>query len=86
MYGCTWAPHKQELGVCDHQIEGVLKRQKRIGDDVGDFKYVFTKKKRRRNCVKITPLICCIHLIMQEYDSKCLKMYLIILKVSKKIF
>jgi hypothetical protein len=34
------------------QIEGVLayfmhlKRQKRIGDDVGDLKYVFTKKKK----------------------------------------
>jgi hypothetical protein len=36
--------------LAGHQIEGVLayfthlKRQKRIGDDVRDFKYVFTKK------------------------------------------
>jgi hypothetical protein len=33
--------------------------------------------------VKMTPLICFIHLIVQEYDSKCLKMYLITLKVVK---
>jgi hypothetical protein len=31
------------------------------------------------------PLIHFIHFIMQEYDSKCLKMYLITLKVFKKI-
>jgi hypothetical protein len=39
--------------------------------------------------VKMTPLIRFIQLIMQEYDSKCLKMYLITLKVFKiflKIF
>jgi hypothetical protein len=55
-----------------------LKCQKHIGDNVGDFKYVFTKKKK-----KFDPLIRFIHLIMQEYDSKCLKMYLITLKVFK---
>jgi hypothetical protein len=74
------------------QIEGVfayftqLKCQKRIGDDVGDLKYVFTKKKKFKKItflVKITPLIRFIQLIMQEYDSKCLKMYLITLKVFK---
>jgi hypothetical protein len=69
------------------QIEGILayftrlKCQKRIGDDVGDLKYVFTKKKFL--FVKMTRLICFIQLIMQEYYSKCLKMYLITLKVSK---
>jgi hypothetical protein len=42
--------------------------------------------KKRFGGVKMTPLICFIHLIMQEYDSKCLKMYRITLKVSKKIF
>jgi hypothetical protein len=31
----------------------------------------------------MTPLMRFIHLIMQEYDSKYLKMYLIILKVFK---
>jgi hypothetical protein len=36
--------------------------------------------------VKITPLIHFIQLIMQEYDFKCLKMYLITLKVSKIFF
>jgi hypothetical protein len=55
------------------QIEGVLAYfthlicQKRIGDDVGAFKYVFTPIFWG---VKMTPLICFIHLIMQEYDSK----------------
>jgi hypothetical protein len=34
-------------------------------------------------CYENDPLICFIHLIMQEYDSKCLKMYLITLKVFK---
>jgi hypothetical protein len=69
------------------QIEGILayfthlKCQKRIGDDVGDFKYVFTKK--IFFLVKITPLIRFINLIMQEYDSKCLNMYLITFKVFK---
>jgi hypothetical protein len=68
------------------QIEGVLayftnlKCQKRIGDDVGALKYIFTKK---TFFVKMTRLIRFIHLIMQEYDSKCLKMYLITLKVFK---
>jgi hypothetical protein len=52
-----------------------LKCQKRIGDDVGDLKYVITKTKQK--------IIHFIHLIMQEYDSKCLKMYLIILKYLK---
>jgi hypothetical protein len=33
--------------------------------------------------VKMTPLVRFIPLIMQEYDSKCLKMYLIPLKVFK---
>jgi hypothetical protein len=55
-----------------------LKCQKRIGDDVGDLKYVFTKK-MKKIFGKMTSLI----LIMQEYDSKCLKMYLITLKVFK---
>jgi hypothetical protein len=38
------------------QIEGVLvyfshlKHQKRIGDDVGDFKYIFTTKKNCAFC------------------------------------
>jgi hypothetical protein len=32
------------------------------------------------------PLEQFIHLIMKEYDSKCLKMYLITLKVFVKIF
>jgi hypothetical protein len=52
-----------------------LKCQKHIGDDIGDFKYVFTTKIIFWG-VKMTSLICFIHLIMQEYDSKCLKMYL----------
>jgi hypothetical protein len=56
-------------------MEGVLayfthlKCQKRIKDDVGD--------------CQMTPLVRFIHLIIQEYDSKCLKMYLITLKVFK---
>jgi hypothetical protein len=64
-----------------------LKCQKRIGDDVGDLKYVFTKT-NFFFLVKMTRLIRFIQLIMQEYDSKCLKMYLITLKVFKivKIF
>jgi hypothetical protein len=33
--------------------------------------------------VKVTPLVRFIHLIMQEYDSKCIKMHLITLKVFK---
>jgi hypothetical protein len=43
------------------QIEGVLAyfmhliRQKRIGDDVGDFKYVFTKKKKKLFCENDPP-------------------------------
>jgi hypothetical protein len=56
-----------------------LKCQKRIGDDVGDLKYVFTREKN----LKMTILIRFIQLIMQEYDSKCPKMYLITLKVFK---
>jgi hypothetical protein len=31
---------------------------------------------KKKIFVKMTPLIRFIHLIMQEYDSKCLKMYL----------
>jgi hypothetical protein len=64
------------------QIEGVLKCQKCIGDDVEDLKYIFTKKKKKIG-VKMTRLIRFIQLIMKEYDSKCLKMYLITLKVFK---
>jgi hypothetical protein len=51
------------------QIEGVLayftqlKCQKRIGDDVGDLKYVFFVGEN-------DPLIRFIQLIMQEYDSQ----------------
>jgi hypothetical protein len=56
--------------------------QKRIGDDVGDLKYVFTNK-TIFFLVKMTRLIRFIQLIMQEYDSKCLKMVLIALKVLK---
>jgi hypothetical protein len=59
-----------------------LKCQKCIGDDVGDLKYVFTTKKIFF-LVKMTPLIRFIQLIMQENDSKCLKMCLITLKVYK---
>jgi hypothetical protein len=55
-----------------------LKCQKCIGDDVGDFKYILQQKVF---LVKMTPLIGFIHLIMQEYDFKCLKMYFISLKV-----
>jgi hypothetical protein len=55
-----------------------------IGDDVGDLKYVFTTKKQKNIFfVKMTSPIRFIQLIMQEYDSKCLKMYLITLKVFK---
>jgi hypothetical protein len=60
-----------------------LKCQKRIGDDdVGEGLeikrfYKKTKKFVLIFWVKITPLIRFIHLIMQEYDSKCLKMYLL---------
>jgi hypothetical protein len=56
-----------------------LKCQKHIGDDVGDFKDVFTNKKKKLD--ENDPLIRFIHLIMQEYDSKCLNMYLITLTV-----
>jgi hypothetical protein len=64
------------------QIEGVLayfthlKCQKRIGDD--DEKVL--QKKKKIIFVKMTRLIRFIQLIMQEYDSKCLKMNLITLK------
>jgi hypothetical protein len=54
-----------------------LKCQKRIGDDVGEM--MFLPKKNEND-----PLIRFIHLIMQEYDSICLKMYLITLKFVKK--
>jgi hypothetical protein len=72
------------------QIEDVLayfthlKCQKRIGDDVEELKYVFTKTKTKFFCEN-DPLmrLRLIHLIMQEFDSKCLKMYLITLKVFK---
>jgi hypothetical protein len=62
-----------------------LKCQRRIGDDVGNFtSNTFLQKKRKKKFVcENDPLICFIHLIMQEYDSKCLKMYLIALKVFK---
>jgi hypothetical protein len=72
-------------GCGQQQIEGVLvyfthlRCQKHIEDDVGDVRYVSTQKNLGEN----DPLVCFIHLIMQEYDSKCLKMYLITLKVSK---
>jgi hypothetical protein len=58
-------------------ILAYLKCQKRIGDVVvGDLKInMFLQK--------MTSLIRFIQLIMQEYDSKCLKMYLITLKVFK---
>jgi hypothetical protein len=74
------------------QIEGALayfmhlKCQKRIGDDVGNLKYVFTKKNKKHFFVKMTPLIRFIQLIMQEYDSKCLKMCLITLKGLATLF
>jgi hypothetical protein len=59
-----------------------LKCQKRIGDDVEDLKYIFTPQKIFFfNFVKMTRLIRFIQLIMQEYDSKCLKMYFITLNV-----
>jgi hypothetical protein len=61
-----------------------LKCQKRIGDDVGDLKYVFTKNKKSLFfLMKMTSPIRFIKLIMQEYDSKCLKMCHITLKVFK---
>jgi hypothetical protein len=80
------------------QIEGALayfthiNRQKRIvEDDVGEVKYVFTTKKHFILFYFFLndPPIRFIHLIMQEYDSKCLKMYLITLKafkICKKMF
>jgi hypothetical protein len=52
------------------QIEDVLayfthlKHQKRIGDDVGDFKYVIATKNIFLG--ENDPLICFIHLIMHE--------------------
>jgi hypothetical protein len=52
------------------QIEGVLayfthlKCQKCIGDDVGDFKYVFTKKNKKLG--ENDSPIRFIHLVMQE--------------------
>jgi hypothetical protein len=74
------------------QIEGVLayfthlECQKRIGDDVRDFKYVFIKKQQTNFWGENDPMIRFIHLIMQEYDSKCLRMYLIAFKKVFKIF
>jgi hypothetical protein len=50
---------------------------KRIGDDVGDLKYIFTTPQRKLFLWKW------LQLIMQEYDSKCHKMCLITLKVFK---
>jgi hypothetical protein len=42
-----------------------LKCQKRIGDDVGDLKYVLqTKNKKQKNLVKMTSLIRFIQLII----------------------
>jgi hypothetical protein len=43
----------------------------------------YKKKKKPIFFVKMTSLIRFIQLIMQEYDSKCPKMYLITLKVFK---
>jgi hypothetical protein len=68
------------------QIEGLLAyftHLKRIGDDIGDVRYVLflPPKKFFFLGVKMTPLICFIHLMMQEYDSNCLKMYLITLRI-----
>jgi hypothetical protein len=57
-----------------------LKCQKPIGDDVGDIHFY---QKNLTKKMKMTGLIHFIKLIMQEYDSKCLKMYLITLKVFK---
>jgi hypothetical protein len=58
-----------------------FKMPKRIGDDVGNFKYVFTPNKFKFfwGGVKMTPRIHFIHFIMQEYDSKCLIMNICIL-------
>jgi hypothetical protein len=74
------------IPVSGLQIEGLLayfthiNRQKRIEDDVGEVKYVLPQKKLFLG--KWPPDIF-IHLIMQEYDSKCLKMHIITLKVFK---
>jgi hypothetical protein len=67
LYHCLSVNPLQHLNPFTH-----LKCQKHIGDYVGDLKYV-----------KMTSLIRFIQLIMQDYDSKCLKMYLITLKVFK---
>jgi hypothetical protein len=52
------------------------KCQKCIADDVRDVRCIFAAK-------TIWGWVRFIHLVMQEYDSKCLKMYLITLKVFK---
>jgi hypothetical protein len=71
------SPCRQWQGYTGLQIEGVLayfthlKHQKCIGDDVGDFKYVFifykkNKFKKKNFFGENDPLIRFIHLIMQE--------------------
>jgi hypothetical protein len=80
------AQYYQLNGFAGLLIEGVLayfthlKCQKRIEDDVAD-----VQKKIFFFCCEIVtrPLVRFIHLVMQEYDSRCLKMYLITLKVFK---
>jgi hypothetical protein len=44
---------------------------------------MFLQKKKKNFFCENEPLIRFIHLIMQEYDPKCLEMYLITLKVFK---
>jgi hypothetical protein len=64
-----------------------LKCQKCIGDDVGGHEIRFYKNKTIFFLVKMSFLIHFIHLlfIMQEYDSKCHKMYLMS-KMTIKVF
>jgi hypothetical protein len=77
--------HLQYAGL---KIEGVLayftqlKCQKCIGDDVGDSKYVLPKNKFFV-CENDPPDTFYPPYYARIYDSKCLKMYLITLKVFK---
>jgi hypothetical protein len=57
-----------------------VKRQKRIGDDVGDVRYVIQTKNKKSFCEN-DPLIRFIHLIMQKYDSALKCILIITLKV-----